>query len=345
MRRADRPAHGQGPAPRATGPPETPVAGGSHEPWLSVVIVVGPRRERAAAALESVLAQSIVEHLEVMLVDCESPTAPRVAGSEHPAVRVLHLPPGAHFGSARALATAAARAPAVAFLEEHARALPGWADAVVRAHRGPWAGVGYEVHNGNPGSGRSDIQGVMSYGLFAPPLTGGESRLLSGHNCAYKRDVLLSFGDRLGGLLLIDNVLQKVLLSTGHRFFLEPGAKIAHRNEVSLRSAARGYAAFHRAFGSARSHEGGWPLLRRAAYVILAPAIPLYFIVHLTRTLSRRRSPQLRLFLRNLPYVYLIQLVAALAQAVGIVFGPGASAGRFSRFEVAEPRPQRGQPE
>jgi Glycosyl transferase family 2 len=321
------------------------VSGPPPDPCLAVVIVVGPLRERASDALASVLSQGISDHLEVILVDCEPPTAPPVAGSEHPAVRVLHLPAGAHFGTGRALATAAARAPAVAFLEEHARALPGWAEALVRAHRGPWSGVGYEVHNGNPGSGRSDIQGLMSYGLFAPPLTGGESHFLSGHNCAYKRAVLLSFGDRLGDLLLIDNVLQKVLLSTGHRFFLEPGAKIAHRNEVSVRSAARGYAAFHRAFGSARSREGGWPLLRRAAYVILAPAIPLYFIARLTRTLVRRRSPQLRLLLRNLPYVYLIQLVAALAQATGILFGPGASAGRFSRFEVAEPRPLRGQRE
>jgi hypothetical protein len=79
--------------------------------------------------------------------------------------------------------------------------------------------------------------------------------------------------------------------------------------------------------------------------VLLAPAIPLYFIVRFGRTLARRRSPQLRLLLRNAPYVYFVQLVAALAQARGILFGRGDSAGRFSSFEVSEPRPLRGREE
>lgn len=310
-------------------------------PWLTVVIIVGPHRERSASALASVLSQSIASHLEVVLIDCADVATAPLPGSDHPAVRVHHLPQGSHFGDARALATAAARAPVVAFLEEHTRALPGWAEALVSAHRGPWAGVGYEVHNGNPGSGRSDINALLSYGLFAPPLARGESRLLSGHNCSYKREVLLSFGDRLARLLLVDNVLQKLLVASGHRLFLEPDAKITHRNEVSARSTTRGYAAFHRAFGAARAREANWSVPRRAAYVLLAPAIPLYYIAHFGRTLLRRRSPHLGLFLRNVPYVYYVQLVAALAQAVGLLFGEGDSPRLFSVFEISEPRPLR----
>jgi hypothetical protein len=311
------------------------------DPWLTAVIVVGPRRERSASALGSVLSQSIASHLEVVLIDCADAATPPLPGSDHPSVRVHRLPDGAHFGLARAIAVAAARAPVVAFLEEHTRALPGWAEALVHAHRGTWAGVGYEVHNGNPGSGRSDINALMSYGLFSPPLVRGESRLLSGHNCSYKRDVLVSLGDRLADLLLVDNVLQKVLVAAGHRFLLEPDAKIAHRNEVSASSTARGYLAFHRAFGAARAREGKWSLLRRATYVLLAPAIPLYFIAHFGRTLLRRRSPHFGLFLRNLPYVYFVQLVAALGQASGLLFGQGDSPRRFSVFEISEPRPLR----
>lgn len=311
------------------------------DPWLTVVIIVGPHRERSAAALASVLSQSIANHLEVVLIDCADAATAPLPGSDHPAVRVHHPPEGSHFGIARAIATALARAPVVAFLEEHTRALPGWAEALVHAHRGPWAGVGYEVHNGNPGSGRSDINALLSYGLFEPPLERGESRLLSGHNCSYKRDVLLSFGDRLADLLLVDTVLQKVLVDSGHRLFLEPDAKIAHRNEVSASSTTRGYLAFHRAFGAARAREGNWSRLRRAAYVLLAPAIPLYYIAHFGRTLVRRRSPHFGLFVRNLPYVYYVQLVAALGQAAGLLFGEGDSPNRFSVFEISEPRPLR----
>jgi hypothetical protein len=74
--------------------------------------------------------------------------------------------------------------------------------------------------------------------------------------------------------------------------------------------------------------------------VLLAPAIPLYYIVRFGRFLWRRRSPHLAVFLRHLPFVYAMQLVAALAQAAGLLFGPGDAERVFTAFEVSEARPE-----
>jgi len=311
----------------------------SRDPVLSVVLVVGPRRERAADALASVLAQADEVAMEVLVVDCEPPATPALAGADHPAVRVFRLPGDTTFGAARATAARAARAGVVAFLEEHARALPGWAAAVVEAHRGPWAAVGYEVHNANAEVGRGWISGVMSYGLFAPPMERGESHLVSGHNSAYKRDVLLGFGAELDRLLLVDLGLGARLRREGHRFFLEPAARIEHLNETTLAASCRAYRSYHRLYGAARAREEGWSWRRRCLYVVAAPLIPFYYLVRFSRFLARRRPADLPRFLANAPYILVAQLTGAVSQAAGILRGPGDAARRFSVYEVSEPRP------
>ncbi len=309
-------------------------------PALSVVVVVGPLRERADGCLASLLSQSAVVRMEVVVADV-APEAGPIARCDHPAVRVLHLPGEPTFAAARVAAVRAASGTIVAFLEEHARALPGWGDAVIAAHGGPWAGVGGEVRNANPGTGRSDVTSLLSYGLFHPPLAAGETDLLPGHNSTYKRAVLLEYGDRLERLLGSDLVFMRRLRLDGHRLWLEPAAAIEHLNETALGSTWRGYRLYNRCYAPLRAEEFGWSPARRLAYVVSTPAIPLYFIAHFSRFLARRHPDLLPLFLRNLGWVYLAELAAALGQAAGLLFGPGDAPRRFSRYELTEPRGER----
>src|SRR5258708_2066389 len=70
-------------------------------PELTVVLVVGERRDRAASALASVLAQGLGEALEVIVCDC-APDAPGLPGAAHPGGRRrarprLLLAPAARF--------------------------------------------------------------------------------------------------------------------------------------------------------------------------------------------------------------------------------------------------------
>src|SRR5688572_8422869 len=88
-------------------------------PRMSVVLLVGGQRARGARALRSVIEQSPVDALEVLLLDLGWRDHAPLDGSDHPGVRVLRLDPGIGFGAARARAILEARAPIVAFLEEH----------------------------------------------------------------------------------------------------------------------------------------------------------------------------------------------------------------------------------
>lgn len=307
-------------------------------PELTAIVVVGSRREYAGVCLRTLLDQGLGDRLEIVLVDVALLGAEPVAGSEAPQVRRLPLPEGTLFGDARAAGFATARAPVIAFLEEHTYVLPGWATAVLEAHRGPWVGVGTRIVAGNPTYGRSRLIGLLNYGHYAAPLRRGESARVPGHNATYKTDALRSLGDDLTGLLGNDLVLQQRLLARGGRFFLEPAAVLAHRNEGSLASIGRGIFLWYRSYGPLRAREGRWSWGRRMLYVVAAPAIPFYFVAHFVPYLVRERKEGWARVACNLPFVWAMQLCGALGQAVGLAFGVGRAAEKFSRYELTEPR-------
>ncbi|MGH9361855.1 MAG: glycosyltransferase family 2 protein, partial [Thermoanaerobaculia bacterium] len=134
---------------------------------MSVVLLVDQQRERGARCLSSVLAQSIVDRLEVLLLDLGGAAAGPLPGSEHPRVCVLRLPPTMSFGALQAEGVLRARAPIVAFLEEHCVALPGWAEALVLAHEGPAAAVGGERHNPTPWRSLAQFIHLLDHGPWS----------------------------------------------------------------------------------------------------------------------------------------------------------------------------------
>src|SRR5947208_16143011 len=94
---------------------------------LSVILVVGERRDRAVDALRSLLSQSAVDRMEILLCDLAPGDPPPLPGSDHPAVRRLRFAPDTLFSAAKAAAVRTAAGPIVVFFEEHCRAHPGWA--------------------------------------------------------------------------------------------------------------------------------------------------------------------------------------------------------------------------
>lgn len=309
----------------------------SRSPELSVVVVVGPLRERAAGCLSSLLSQGAVARLEVLLADLRA-DLPAVEGAGHPAVVTLRLPPETSFAEARVAAIRAARGSAVALVEEHSRALPGWADAILAAHADGWAAVASEMHVANPGIGKADINGVMNYGLFAPPLRRGEGSTAPPFHTSFSRAALLGLGADLEAAAFSDICLWDEVRRRGGRLFQEPKARLAHLNETSLRAPLVADYHFHRFWAGYRRAREKWSPARTLAAIVLAPAYPAYYLWLYAKRLRERDPALARLLWRHPLHVYLRQLGPALGQAVGLLFGPGQAARRFTRFEIVEPR-------
>lgn len=308
-------------------------------PELSVVVVYGPLPERAEGAVRSVLLTARRVRVEILLVRIGPGERP--AGSLDPRVRHLEKPARTTFAEARAAAVREARAPVVAFLEEHARVLDGWAEAVLAGHRAGYAGVGAAVRAANPGVGDSDLMGFLAYGLWYEPLERGETVLLPGHNCSFDRDALLSLGDDLAEDLACDLVLHGRLAARGARFLTEPSARLAHLNETSADRLAAGVALFYRTYAVARARAERWNALRRLLYVLATPVIPFWSLA-LTRRLARAKGGPWPAIVRSGTWRILrVRFAAAWAQALGLVAGEGDARARFSLYELTEPRPSR----
>jgi hypothetical protein len=272
--------------------------------------------------------------MEVLLIDCAAAAPMPLAGSDEARVRVLRLPAGTPFSAAKAAGIRAARGGIVAFLEEHCRVAPGWAAALVAAHRGPWAAVGAEVHNGNPGSWVSRVVAVMNYHPWLAPAVRGEHSMLPGHNASFRRELLLAYGDELPRMLRAEIALHSRLRRDGHRLGLEPAARFAHINESDVGSMVRGYFLFHRCYGPTRAEALGWTAPRRGLYALAASLVPIYFVARLLAVLTRRRPGLLSVALAGLPWILVAQAASAAGQAAGLLFGVGDAEARFTDFEL-----------
>jgi glycosyltransferase involved in cell wall biosynthesis len=308
-------------------------------PAVSIVIVVGNQRDQAARALASVLAQEGIERAEVILVDCARPGSQPLPGSDNSAVRVVMRPERGAFGAVRADAVRLAHGPIVAFLEEHAEALPGWLTAIEGVLRsGDYPGASGEVHTANPGVGISDVVAVMNYSRWLPPLKRAWSTdLIVGHNAAYRRANLLGLGTRLNILLGSEVILQRELAEHKGQFRIDPSIRIKHSNEMKTRDICRGYYLWNVSFGAGWSEAERWSPLRKAAQVL---GIPWWVIRRIGDMLRRTSGAPRRTLVRHLPVVLVSQLAGAVGIAVGCTLGDRGEAKRMTDYEVDTPRPR-----
>lgn len=305
---------------------------------LTVVLVAADRFETIRRTLAAVSAQTIAGQLEVLLV---APDAAGLAEVRPPDVATfarfepLYVGPIVDVDKAAAAALLKASSPVVALVEDHAYPEPAWAEAILRAHEGPWAAVGSTVVNANPDSALSWVNQLLAYGEWTEPLRGGEGPV-SRHNISFKRSWLEAydgcFEDQLGrgGGLLAD------LKRRGGRFWVERDARVRHLNPSRLEPTIELRLHGGRLSAAGRASAERWPWWRRAAYAGASPLIPL---VRLTRLLPKVLGPNLRHRAPGvLPLLIGALLLDGLGQALGFAFGPGRAEGRMAAFEFRRDR-------
>jgi glycosyltransferase involved in cell wall biosynthesis len=314
-------------------------------PELSAVLVVGGQRERAAAALRSLLEQSAIDRMEVLLFDLGPADSEPLPGSEDPRVRMTRRG-GQKFGlaAARVDGIRAARAPVIALIEEHAIALPGWAEAMIEAHRGPWAAVGCQFSCANPHSGRSDTTFRLTYGDYIQPRRPrGPVQFVPGQNSTFKRDLILRYNEQLELMMNADLVMQWLLLRDGYQFLHEPAAEIAHRNENKISRLCAGAFYWNWCFANVRAEVFAWTPFHKALWIVLSPLIPWVRLGRLMVPVSRLGFASFAQFICDIPALFAVNYSAALGQVFGLLNKLDRASREFSCFELNQPRLSRAQ--
>jgi hypothetical protein len=305
---------------------------GRNPPEMSVVVVTPDRYETVRKTVRHLKAQNVKDRLEIVLV------APSVAElgldvsemKNFLQFRVVEAGPINSTARARAIGIRHAAAPIVALVEDHCFPAPGWAEAIINAHKAGWAAVGPVMANANPDGIISWANLLIEYSQWLEPARGGTVDHLPGHNGSYNRDVLLKYGDQLEAMLEAESVLQWDLRAKGHRLYLDPKARTFHQNfstplaSIPLR--------FHggRLFASARARH--WPLWQRVLYTAASPVIPLVRFSRIVRELHRPGRPN-HLLPRVLPALIAGLIIDGAGEMVGYAFGPGNAMVRLSDME------------
>ncbi len=296
------------------------------------MVLVADGLESCLETLCHLRAQTAADRIELVLAGPEESfdnQLAEVVGGLH-SVRLLDFDPTVGTPAGRALCILEARAPVVALAETHCFPEPGWAEALIAAHQGPWAGVGPEIGNDNPEATASWANLLVDYSPWVAPATEGPAADLPGHNSSYKRALLLSYADDLPRLFESESILHRRLRDAGHQLYMEPRARVNHRNIT--RPIPGIVEHFHngRTFGGLRSRT--WHPARRAFYAAASPLIPFLRLSRILRELRRRGRRDL---LPGVLPMMLASLIAhALGELTGYVAGGGNAVQGMAKYEI-----------
>lgn len=293
----------------------------SAPPLLSIILVTD-RYRTLRPVIARLREQTVRPRLEIVLVvpangpdDFDSAALEGFAG-----VRRVEVPSITPLRTARAAGVRAATAPVIAIGETHSFPYPGWAEALLQAHAGPWAVVVPGFHNANPESPLSWAAFMRDYGLWLNGLPARTIEVMPAYNTAVKRDVLLGSGDRLELMVSQGAELAAELRAGGHRACFHPAAEIGHANVSQARAWVAQRFLVGRVLGAVRARQ--WSRLRRAVYLLAAPLLPAVI-------LARLAAP-VRQVLRagtlpggSLPALVLGAIISVAGEAVSYLIGGG----------------------
>ncbi|MGI8497104.1 MAG: glycosyltransferase [Gemmatimonadaceae bacterium] len=291
---------------------------------LSVVVPSVNGASDLLGCLEALDGQRSDVALEVLVVDRCGAELRRLVASRFPWVRVLAAERHTTIPELRAMAFSAARADAVAVIEDHVIVPPGWARAMVDALREGAAVVGGAVENAATGRTVDWAAFLCEYSHCLLPLPAGPSSWLTGNNIVYRKDVL----DRHRAVTESgqwENHLHDAVRAEGVTLLCRPDIIVGHRKHYTIREYLTQRYLYARSYAGAR--VAGASVARRLAYGVASLALPPllgYRIV--SRVLAKKRHR--RELVRSIPLLALFVTAWAAGEAVGSVAGAGDSLGR-----------------
>jgi hypothetical protein len=234
-------------------------------------------------------------------------------------------------GEAKAAGVRAARAPLVAFLEDHSFPERTCAESLIQAHRrDDLAVVGPVMQNANPISAVSWGCFLVYYGAYMWARSADEVRHLPANQSCYRRDVLLGYGPRMADMLEAEAVLHQDLLEKGYRLAQEPAARVYHLNVSRVGPVCKEYFLASRVFAAERA--SGWGFWRRSVYALGSPLLPLIRpprILRDTRCAGLDRPVVWRAF----PAVLTTLCAGAAGEMLGYAFGAGQAKEKLVQSE------------
>lgn len=300
-------------------------------PALSVILPTSDDFAGVRLTVRALAEQTVCDQIELVLISPHDELLideSEVSGFH--SVTVVNGGPLETSNKWRAIGIRAASAPVVVMAEDHSFPDPGWAEALLAPDWSRFAVVGPVIQNANPRSMMSWANLLLEYGPWLEGAGGGEVIELPGHNSAYRRDLLISYGDNLEQIFEVESVVQRDLRARGHALFLQSAARTHHLNFSRLAPSLLLRVNGGRSFAGHRVL--GWSATKRILYAAGSPLIPFVRFVRVLRFLAQ--SDRYRYLLPQvIPALALSLAEDGLGEFLGYITGPGESPVRLGEIE------------
>ena len=291
---------------------------GSTLPAISAILVTPSDFNVIRESISHLQKQSAISMLEIVIV-CPSKEKLNIDVNElnpFSYVEIIEIQDYESLGKCLAAGFLNANSPIVAFIEEHSYPDPQWAAVNLEAHKGDWAAVGWSMGNANPNSLLSWASLLNDFGPWVELDSSQEMKKLPPHHCSYKKEIILEFGEELGGLLEIETILHNKLKLSGRRLYFESNTRSAHKNIGKLSSYIFGEYIGGQLFSSSRMKNESWSLTKRLIHIAATPLIPFLSLRKVNREIRRMGRFQ-QLYPGIWPYLMMGRVMHALGELAG----------------------------
>jgi len=302
-------------------------------PALSAIIVIPGEFDSTRRLVRYLQQQTICDQLELVMVLPKKSTM--TLGPELLAAfwgyQVIETGPFQTINQARAVGIRQAKAPVVVLTEDHCFPIPGWAEALVNAHRQPWAAVGPSFGLMNQHSYPVWAMFFLQYGRWIKPTPSGVMSDIAGHNSSYKKEILLSYGAELEKILEFEYALHQDLQRRGYQLYLESAAETFHVFIADRRTSLEAnYVVGRLLAGTRANYLPKWKALLYCLTTPLLPPLRTYRVVKRIYSLGWQN----KLLPGILPWLILYLLVTTWGEFNGYLFGIGYAQQKTLEFEA-----------
>ncbi len=244
-------------------------------PQISVIIKVSRTSKSLGIVFKSLLSQTIVSQVELILVSCihDVNELKLKEFKELSSVKIVPIDESLHEGEHKAVGISHSSAPFIMFLEDHSYPAPDCLENILSVHKsGDYSVVGPIVLNANPFSSVSWGGYIVFYGQWGYARPGNCNGHLPANQSCYSREILFAHRESLAEKLKAESVFHWELISMGQKLKLCESAKVYHLGPSRLSLLLKEYFFNSRLFAASRFKRE--QLSRRIVYTLGSPLIP-----------------------------------------------------------------------
>lgn len=285
----------------------------TNTPKLSVIVASQNARHSVGDCLRALEKQRNNGDIEIVVVDNSTDTTREIIDREFPSVNLVKAPTEKLIPELWGIGINESAGEFVALTTSHFVASEDWTSEILKAQQQPYAGIGGAIENEEQAGIVSWAVYFCRYSPYMLPFGQTEVKDFAADNASYKRRDLERVKDTMRDGFW-ETFVHKEMLRQGMLLLKTPDIVTYHQKSFTFRGFMNQRFWHGRQFGEVRSAE--MPLIRRAGFVLLSPAIPLIYLARITRRVFDKKR-NIGKFVKALPILTMFLLSWSVGEFTG----------------------------